>query len=134
MPRIEVVERARHRVVLAGLVEEPLARPVDDDAARPGALESHAAAARLPVDGVAGDLDDRHPPRLAHVGQVGAVRHRHPQPVAGVVRWRHRTVHRAAQVGLDERRVPLEAAGAEHDAAAGAHANVLAADARFARR
>ena len=45
--RVEVLERARHRVVFACLVEEPLARPVDDDASRTGPFQSHAAAARM---------------------------------------------------------------------------------------
>ncbi|PQM49125.1 hypothetical protein C1Y40_00650 [Mycobacterium talmoniae] len=115
---IQVVERAGHRVVVARLVDEPPPGAVDDDAARAGAFQPHTAAALLAVDGVAGDLHDRHPPRFAHSGQVGAAGHRHPQPVTGVVGRRYRAVHRAAQERLGQRRIPFEAAvGQDHPAA-----------------
>ena len=121
-----MVERTRHRVVFACLVEESLAGPVDDDASRPGAFEPHASAAWLALECVAGNLDDRHPPGFAHVGQVGAVCHRHAQAVAGVVRRRNGTVHRAAQERLDQLFVPFEPAGAQHHARAAADANIVA--------
>ncbi len=120
------MERPGHRVVFTGLVEEPSTGAVDDDAAWPGALQSHAATAGVPAQSVAGDLHDRHPPGFAHVRQVGAVRHRHPQAVAGVVRWGHRTAHRPAQIGVDEPGVPFEAARAQDDPASGPDPDVLA--------
>ena len=124
--RVEVVERARHRVVVTGLVDESLAGPVHDDAAWPGALQAHAAAPRLAVDGVAGDAHDRHPPGLAHVAQIRA-----PGPSPSAVRRRCCSAgdcapHRAAQEGTDEGLVPLEAAGAQDDAPACAHDDLAA--------
>ncbi len=80
----------------------------------------------LPLERVAGYLDDRYPPGFAHVGQVGAVCHRHAQAVAGVVRGRNGTVHRAAQERLDQLFVPFEPAGAQHHARAAADANIVA--------
>src|SRR6202008_505043 len=118
---IEVVESAGHRVVIACLIDEPTARGIDDDAPRPGSLQTYAAAAWLAFDGVARDLYDRHPPCFAHVAQVCTVRHRHAQPVPGVVRRGDRTMHRAAQKGLRQNRIPFESASAQDDTAASTH-------------
>ena len=77
---VEVLERACHRVVLACLVEEPLACPVDDDASRAGSFEPDAAAARLALEGVARESARSAPTRLR---PCSPGRRRAPSPSAG---------------------------------------------------
>jgi hypothetical protein len=62
----------------------------------------------VPVDCVARDLHDRHPPRLTHVCEVGAVRHHHAQSVAGVIGRRDGAVHRATEKSVDQHGIPFE--------------------------
>src|ERR1700742_228993 len=106
------MEGAGHRVVIASLVDETVPGLVDDDASGPGAFQSYTATALLTLDGVTRDLHNRNPPRLAHVGQIGAVRHGHPQTVASVVRRGYRAVHGTAQERLHQTGIPFEPAHA----------------------
>ena len=66
-------------------------------------------------DDVGGQLDHRHPPRLAHVPEHRADAHGHLEPVAGVRLHGHRVRARPAQERALELGVVLEAAGGDHD-------------------
>jgi hypothetical protein len=82
----------------------------------------------MPLDCVAWDSHDRHPPRFAHVGEVGAMSHHHPKAIPGVVRRRNRPMHRATEESVDPHLVPLKPAGAQDDAAARPHSQSFCAD------
>ena len=86
---------------------------VDHDGARQRPLVGEQLLAGR--DDVGGQLDHRHPPRLAHVPEHRADAHGHLEPVAGVRLHGHRVRARPAQERPLELGVVLEAAGGDHD-------------------
>ena len=115
---VDDVEGGPQGVVVRRLVGEPAAPAVHHDAVRTGALAvdlpgGHLAAHR--------DVDNGHPPRLAHVAESRAHAHRHLQAVSGVGRDGRGAHQRAAAERPHELGVPLEAAGRDDHAASGTH-------------
>ena len=115
---VDDVEGGAQGVVVRRLVGEPAAPAVDHDAVRAGALAvdlpgGHLAAHR--------DVDNGHPPRLAHVAQSRPHPHRHLQAVSGVGRDRRGAHQRAAAERPHQLGIPLETAGRDDHAASGSH-------------
>ena len=99
-------------------MHEPLAVLVDDD--RPRAEAHHHLRQRVAVAALLPRLvDDAVAEEGGHRAELGADRHRHQVPVAGVRPRRHR-LDLVPDERLDHLGVPLEAAAGQHDAAAGA--------------
>ena len=77
---VDFVEGRSEGIVIGRFVAEALARPVDHDRARQGALAGEQHHAHR----VERRLDHRHPPCLAHIAEHRAGLHRHLLAVAGV--------------------------------------------------
>ena len=124
-------ERLREVVVGQGLVGEAVALLVHHDRRRRATAPLELGDGRA----VAGDLGVEHhrgAPVRRHVAELGLGLDRHHQAVAGVAAGAEGE-DLVAEVGLHQRRVPLEAAAGQHHALAGtdagAHALVLDHDA-----
>ena len=115
---VDDVEGGAEGVVVRRLVGEPAAPAVDHDAVRTGALAVDLPGGHLAAHG---DVDYRHPPRLAHVAESGAYPHRHLEAVSGIGRDRRGANQRAAAERPHELGVPLETAGRDDDAASGSY-------------
>ena len=115
---VERLHRVRHVVVVERLVDEPPAPGVDDDHSREGPADRHPVEG-CPVVLGAGNVDGRHPPRLAHRAEPGPGPHGHQEAVAGVVGWAQRRGHRHPEEALDEIGAPLETTTGEDHAEVG---------------
>ncbi len=80
-------ERLHHVVVVVRLVREAAPVRVHDDRARETPNGELGTIERRAVVGLTGHLDGGRPPRLGHVAELGADRHRHLERIAGVARW-----------------------------------------------
>ena len=116
--RVDRPEHLVEVVVVDGFVDEPSARAVDHDRARQGELDVRHPARRVPVVDVRRVLEHRDAPHRPHGRHGSAGGEAQLQPVAGVARCADRG-DGVGQERLLQARVPLEAAGGEHDGTGG---------------
>ncbi len=120
---VEGMERLAQRVVVGCFINEPLACAVDKD--RPGsrALVRSQEVVGLCIAVLWLELQHAlHPVGMLHVAELSTSLDRHDQAVALVLWHADRTRKRAAQKGLNQRLIPLEPTGGDHDASARADA------------